>query len=199
MLFDLPAVERLVEAFRRLPGVGKRSAERLALHVLSEPMEEAERFAEAVQSARARIRECGTCGNLAESDPCNICSDARRDHGIICVVERPIGAIAIEKSGNFRGVFHVLNGVLNPLEGIGPAELRLDRLTRRIQSTEVREVIVATNATAEGEATALYLAKILAPLGINVTRIAHGVPMGGGLEFADDATLAHALQGRTRL
>ena len=126
-------------------------------------------------------------------------ADARRDHTTICVVERPIGAIAIEKSGNFRGVFHVLNGVLNPLEGVGPAELRLDRLTRRVQQGEVKEVIVATNATAEGEATALYLAKILAPLGVSITRIAHGVPMGGGLEFADDATLSHALQGRTRL
>ncbi len=199
MLFDLPAVERLVEAFRRLPGVGKRSAERLALHVLSAPLDEAERLAEAVREARAKIRQCATCGNLAEGDPCEICADTRRDHGIICVVERPIGAIAIEKSGNFRGVFHVLNGVLNPIEGVGPAELRLDRLTRRIQGGEVREVIVATNATAEGEATALYLARILAPLGVNVTRIAHGVPMGGGLEFADDATLAHALQGRTQL
>lgn len=199
MLFDSPAVERLVEAFRRLPGVGKRSAERLALHVLSAPMDESERLAEAVRDARARIRQCGICCNLAEGDPCEICADTRRDHGIICVVERPIGAIAIEKSGSFRGVFHVLNGVLNPIEGVGPAELRLDRLTRRIQDGEVREVIVATNATAEGEATALYLAKILAPLGVNVTRIAHGVPMGGGLEFADDATLAHAMQGRMQL
>lgn len=199
MLFDSPAVERLVEAFRRLPGVGKRSAERLALHVLSAPADEAERLADAVRTARARITQCGVCGNLAEQDPCPICADARRDHTIICVVERPIGAIAIEKSGNFRGVFHVLNGVLNPLEGVGPAELRLDRLTRRVQQGEVKEVIVATNATAEGEATALYLAKILAPLGVAITRIAHGVPMGGGLEFADDATLSHALQGRTRL
>lgn len=199
MLFDSPAVERLVEAFRRLPGVGKRSAERLALHVLSAPLDEAERLADAVREARGRIRQCSICANLAEQDPCEVCSDGRRDHGIICVVERPIGAIAIEKSGNFRGVFHVLNGVLNPLEGIGPAELRLDRLTRRIQGGEVREVIVATNATAEGEATALYLAKILAPLGAQVTRIAHGVPMGGGLEFADEATLSHAIQGRTRL
>lgn len=199
MLFDTPAVERLVEAFRRLPGVGKRSAERLALHVLSAPPEFAERFSEAVRDARARIVTCGTCGNLSEQDPCPICADTRRDHTTICVVERPIGMIAIEKTSNYRGVYHVLNGVLNPLEGVGPAELRLDRLSRRIDEGTVREVIVATNATAEGEATALYLARILAPKGVQVTRIAHGVPMGGGLEFADDATLAHAMQGRTRL
>lgn len=199
MLFDSPSVERLVEAFRRLPGVGKRSAERLALHVLSAPQSEAERLAEAVREARARVRRCAECGNLAEQDPCEICADTRRDHTTLCVVERPIGAIAIEKSGNFRGVFHVLHGALNPLEGVGPAELGIDRLTRRVQANQVREVIVATNATAEGEATALYLARVLAPLDVQVTRIAHGVPMGGGLEFADDATLSHALQGRTRL
>lgn len=199
MLFDSPAVERLVDAFRRLPGVGKRSAERLALHVLSAPAEEAVRLAEAVREARARVRACDVCGNLAETDPCDICADERRDHGLICVVERPIGAIAIEKSGVFRGVFHVLNGALNPIEGVGPSELRIDRLTRRVREGGVREVIVATNATAEGEATALYLAKVLAPLGVQVTRIAHGVPMGGGLEFADDATLSHAMEGRRQL
>lgn len=199
MLFDTPAVERLVEAFRRLPGVGKRSAERLALHILSSPPELAERFAQAVSEARARIVTCDICGNLSEQDPCPICADSRRDHATICVVERPIGMIAIEKTSDYRGVYHVLNGVLNPLEGVGPAELRLDRLIRRIDAGGVREVIVATNATAEGEATALYLARMLAAKEVQVTRIAHGVPMGGGLEFADDATLAHAMQGRTRL
>jgi len=199
MLTDSPAVERLIEAFRRLPGVGKRSAERLALHLLSAPPEEARLLSEAVKEARERVRLCSTCCNLTETDPCPTCSDPRRDHAVICVVERPAGAIAIEKGGAYRGLYHVLHGALNPLEGIGPSEIRVEPLVRRIQQENVREVIVATNATAEGEATALYLARQLAPMGVSVTRIAHGVPMGGGLEFADDATLSHALQGRTRL
>ena len=139
------------------------------------------------------------CCNLTETDPCGTCADERRDRSVICVVERASGAIAIEKAGTYRGLYHVLNGALNPLEGIGPSELHIDRLMKRLESGGVAEVIVATNATAEGEATALYLSRQIGPLGIRVTRIAHGVPMGGGLEFADDATLSHALQGRTRL
>lgn len=199
MFFTAPSVERLVEAFRRLPGVGKRSAERLALHVLSAPEEEALTLSDAIREARARISTCSVCCNLTESEPCGICTDERRDHSVICVVERPSGAMAIEKGGSFRGLYHVLHGVLSPLEGIGPSELRMDRLMKRIEGGGVREVIVATNATAEGEATALYLARQISPLGVTVTRIAHGVPMGGGLEFADEATLSHALQGRTPL
>lgn len=199
MLTDSPAVERLIEAFRRLPGVGKRSAERLALHLLSAPPEEARQLSDAVREARERVRLCSVCCNLTETDPCGTCSDPRRDHAVICVVERPAGAMAIEKGGAYRGLYHVLHGALSPLEGIGPSEIRVGQLIRRIEQERVREVIVATNATAEGEATALYLARQLAPTGVSVTRIAHGVPMGGGLEFADDATLSHALQGRTRL
>ncbi|MBX3179004.1 MAG: recombination mediator RecR [Candidatus Hydrogenedentes bacterium] len=199
MLLNSPAVERLVEAFRRLPGVGKRSAERMALHLLSAPHEDAMRLSEAIREARERITTCSVCRNLTESDPCSICADDRRDAGLVCVVEQPAGAMAIEKGGGYRGRYHVLHGVLNPLEGIGPAELCLDRLFARLKSGEVREVIVATNATAEGEATALYLSRQLRQLGIAASRIAHGVPMGGGLEFADDATLSHAMQGRTPL
>lgn len=199
MLLNSPAVERLVEAFRRLPGVGKRSAERMALHLLSAPHEDAMRLSEAIRDARERITTCSVCRNLTESDPCSICADERRDAGLVCVVEQPAGAMAIEKGGGYRGRYHVLHGVLNPLEGIGPAELCLDRLFARLKSGEVREVIVATNATAEGEATALYLSRQLRQLGIAASRIAHGVPMGGGLEFADYATLSHAMQGRTPL
>ena len=199
MLLDSPAVERLVESFRRLPGVGKRSAERLALHLLSAPEEDAVRLSDAIRDARERITTCSICRNLTETNPCAICTDTRRDGSLLCVVEQPSGAMAIEKGGVYRGRYHVLHGVLNPLEGVGPTELCLDRLFIRLEGGEVQEVIVATNATAEGEATALYLSRQLGQLGIKASRIAHGVPMGSGLEYADEATLSHAMQGRTPL
>jgi recombination protein RecR len=199
MLNDLPSVERLIEALRHLPGVGKRSAERLALHLLSAPAEEARFISESIRVARERVSMCSICRNLTETDPCLICSDLRRDHSVVCVVEHPSGAMAIEKANAYRGLYHVLHGALNPLDGIGPSELSIDALMRRLESGEIREVIVATNATAEGEATAMYLSKRIGKLGVSVTRIAHGVPMGSGLEFADDITLSHALQGRTRI
>jgi recombination protein RecR len=198
MLLNSPAVERLVEAFRRLPGVGKRTAERYALHLLSAPPEDASALSEAVRRAREAIRKCSVCRNLTEPDPCPVCSDARRDHGVICVVEQPSGAMAIERGGTYRGVYHVLHGALNPLEGVGPDELEMDALFRRLKSGRVTEIIAATNATAEGEATALYLARQAQP-GVKVTRIAHGVPMGGGLEFTDEGTLAHAMDGRRQM
>ncbi len=199
MLFDTPAIERLVEAFRRLPGIGKRSAERLALHVLSAPEGEAVLLSEAVLEARRCIVRCSECCNLTDRDPCIICSSAERDHGLLCVVEHPSGAMVIERAGAYKGLYHVLHGALNPLDGIGPDELTVEPLLRRIEDS-VREVIVATNATVEGEATALYLSRIISERqGISVTRIAHGVPMGSGLEYADDATLAHALEGRKQL
>lgn len=192
-------MERLIEAFRRLPGVGKRTAERYALHVLSAPADEARMISDAVREARERITTCSQCCTLTETDPCSVCVSPTRDKTTICVVERPSGMMAIERGGAYRGLYHVLNGALNPLEGIGPDELTVERLVRRIESGGVQEVIVATNATAEGEATALYLSKRLGALGVTVTRIAHGVPMGGGLELADGLTLTHALQGRTKL
>ena len=199
MFNESPTFQRLVEAFRRLPGVGKRSAERFALHILCAPEEDAALLSEAVRDARARVVFCSECGMLTEDDPCGICTDSQRDHEVVCVVEQPSGVMAIERGGTFRGLYHVLHGVLNPLEGVGPNELRIGRLLNRLKSQQVKEVIVATNATAEGEATALYLSRQLSAEGIAVTRIAHGVPMGGGLEYADDATLADALQGRTEL
>ena len=197
MLLDAPSVERLIEAFRRLPGVGRRSAERMALHLLSAPEEQALFLADALREARDRIRFCSVCSNLTEPDPCEICADARRDRGLICVVEQPAGAMAIEKGGAFKGTYHVLHGALNPLDGIGPDELHIGCLLRRMEDGGVREVILATNATTEGEATALYLSHQIAKAGVKVTRIAHGVPMGGGLEFADGMTLTHAIEGRT--
>lgn len=199
MLFESPAVDRLIEAFRRLPGVGKRSAERYVLHVLSAPKEEARMLSDAIREARERITTCSECCTLTDTDPCRICANPSRDHTTICVVERPAGALAIEKGGMYRGLYHVLNGALNPLDGIGPDELTVGPLVRRVERGGVQEVIIATNATAEGEATALYLAKRLASPTVRVTRIAHGVPMGSGLELADGLTLSHALQGRTRL
>ena len=199
MLFNTPAFEQLVDALRRLPGVGKRSAERLALHLLSAPGEEAQSLSEAIVEARRLITRCSQCCNLTDRDPCAICAHPGRDHGVICVVEQPSGAMAIEKAGAYKGLYHVLHGALSPLEGIGPDELAIDALLRRISGT-VREIIVATNATAEGEATALYLSRVIGQqFGTAVTRIAHGVPMGSGLEYADDATLAHALEGRKHL
>lgn len=199
MLLNSPTLEQLVEAFRRLPGVGKRSAERMAIHILSSSEDEATQLASAVQNARAKIVQCVVCRNLSESETCTVCADTHRNHKFVCVVEQPTGAMAIEKGGSFDGVYHVLHGVLNPLDGIGPGELRLGGLFARIEQDGVEEVVVATNTTAEGEATAMYISRKLADSGVKVTRIAHGVPMGGGLEFADDVTLTHALQGRTKL
>ncbi|NUM56672.1 MAG: recombination protein RecR [Candidatus Hydrogenedentes bacterium] len=198
-MFESPSVERLVEAFRRLPGVGKRTAERYALHILSAPIEDARILSDAVRDARERITTCSECCTLTETNPCAVCANPSRDRATICVVERPSGMMAIENGGAYHGLYHVLNGALNPLEGIGPGELTVERLVRRIEAGGVHEVIVATNATSEGEATALYLSKRLSALGVSVTRIAHGVPMGGGLELADGLTLTHALQGRTKL
>lgn len=199
MLLEAPSVERLVEALRRLPGLGKRSAERIALHLLSAPLEDAEGLSTAIHEARQKVRKCSKCRNLTETDPCSICADERRDHSLLCVVEQPAGAMAIERGGTYHGLYHVLYGVINPLEGIGPDELALNKLIARVRDEGIAEVILATNATVEGEATAQYIHRQLTPLGAAVTRIAHGVPMGGGLEFADDMTLGHALQGRKPL
>lgn len=199
MLSESPAMQALTEALQRLPGVGKRSAQRLALHLLGAPEEDARALSDAIRLARERVTTCSICCNLTEDNPCTICADPRRDHSLVCVIERPAGAIAIEKSGAYRGLYHVLHGALNPLDGVGPSQLRIDALMKRLETGEIKEVIIATNATTEGEATALYLSGKIAPLDITVTRIAQGVPMGSGLEFSDDITLTHALQGRMRL
>ncbi len=199
MFIQSPIVERLIESFRRLPGVGRKSAERYALHLLSMPPEQAFDFSAAMREAREGITWCPVCRNLTDTTPCVVCADDRRDQSLICVVEQPTGAMAIEKGGAYRGVYHVLHGVLNPLEGIGPDELQLELLFNRVKGGNISEVIVATNTTAEGEATALYLARRMGALGVQVSRIAHGVPMGGGVEYADAMTLAHALEGRSRI
>lgn len=197
MFTQSPAVERLINAFRRIPGVGRKSAERYCLHLLTLPVEDSIEFSEAVRQAREQITWCPECRNLTDVIPCAVCADPRRDRNVLCIVERPAGAIALEKGGSYRGLYHVLHGVLNPLDGIGPEDLNVDALIRRIETEAFGEVIIATNATAEGEVTALYLARRIGALDVKVTRIAHGVPMGGGLEFADDQTLARALDGRS--
>lgn len=196
---ELPSLEKLIEAFGCLPGVGKRSASRYAMHILSMPEDKARSLSNAILEARARVHFCQQCGNLTETDPCAVCADPRRETQTVCVVERPAGAMAIERGGAYHGLYHVLHGVINPLEGVGPEELGLDHFADTMVSRGIQEVIVATNATAEGEATALYIAAKLTPHGITVTRIAHGVPMGSGLEFTDGLTLDRALQGRTRV
>ena len=188
-------IVRLVEALSKLPSVGEKTATRLAFFVLRQPIEYARELAAALVDVKERIRECELCCNLTASSPCAICQDARRDRTQVCVVATVPDLYAVERSG-YRGLYHVLHGVLAPLEGVGPAELRVRELLARLERGEIRELIVATSPTVEGETTALYLFKLVATLGIKVTRIAAGVPIGGDLEFADQVTLARALEGR---
>jgi recombination protein RecR len=195
------AIEELVAELAKLPGIGRKTAQRLTFHLLKQPAETAERLAEAIRRVRGQVTACGTCGNLADVDPCPICRDPRRDATLLCVVEESGDVGAIERAGRYRGRYHVLGGRLSPLDGIGPDELHVDRLLARLANgSEVREVIVATNPSMEGEATATYLQQALKPVGadrgIRVTRIARGLPVGGDLEYADAVTIAQALAAR---
>jgi recombination protein RecR len=194
-----PPLVRLIEELSKLPTVGPKTAQRLAFHMLSMPAEDAEALAAAILEAKRRIRSCSVCANLTEADPCAICTSPKRDRTVICVVETPRDLAAMERTREFTGLYHVLQGAISPLDGIGPDDLRIAELLQRIGTGEVREVIVATNPRVEGEATALYLSKVLKPLGVRVTRIAHGLPVGGDLEYADEVTLARALEGRREL
>ncbi len=194
------SLNRLIEELKRLPGVGTKTAQRLAFFLLKMPKERALGFARAIEEVKEKIHFCARCGNLAEEDLCNICSDFRRDAALICVVQEAMDVMAIDRMGEYRGVFHVLHGALSPMDNIGPEELHIDSLMKRLRSTEVQEVILATNPTIEGEATALYLARLIhAQTGIKVSRIAHGIPMGGHLEYADEVTLSKALEGRREI
>jgi recombination protein RecR len=198
MLYTSEALQELIDEFGRLPGIGRKSAQRLALHILKRPREDAVKMAKAIVSVKDRIRYCSVCWNITEQDPCPICASAKRDRGIICVVEEPSDVIALEKTHEFRGLYHVLGGALSPLDGIGPDDLKARELLERI-TPEIREVILAMNPNVEGEATTIYLARLLKPLGVRLSRIARGIPMGGDLEFADEATLSRALEGRITL
>jgi recombination protein RecR len=192
-------IARLVKELARLPGIGEKTAQRLAFHVLEAGPEYARDLAEAVVGVVRDVRCCSSCQTLTERDPCDICADERRDARVICVVEGVPDLLAIERTREFRGRYHVLHGALSPLDGVGPSDLKIRELLLRLERSPAEEVVVATNPDVEGEATALYLQKLLKPLGLKVTRIAQGVPMGGDLEFADQATLARALAGRREL
>jgi recombination protein RecR len=199
MEFGSDLVARLVEELERLPSIGQKTAIRLALHILKMPREEAERLADVIRAVKERVGFCGICGHLTEDASCAICRDAHRTDLVICVVEQSSDLIAIERTAEFRGKYHVLRGAISPLDGIGPDELRVKELIDRLASGKVEEVIVATNPNAAGEATALYLSRLISPLGIRVTRIARGVPIGSDLEYSDQSTLASALAGRREI
>ena len=193
------ALERLTEQFARLPGIGGKTAQRLAFHVLSLPKEDAENFAQAILDAREHVHTCRICQNLTDREVCPICDDPQRDQGLICVVAEPRDVIAMERSREFQGVYHVLHGVISPLNHIGPDSLRIRELLDRVATGTVREVIMATNPDTEGEATAMYLSRLLRPLEVKVTRLAYGIPVGSQLEYADEITLLRALEGRREI
>lgn len=190
---------RLVEQFRRLPGIGPKSATRLAYHVLAMDRDQTRELAEAIVDAKEKIGYCSVCFNLTDCNPCRICQSEERDASVICVVEEPRDVAAMERTREFRGLYHVLHGSLSPLDGVGPDELRLKELLSRLREGGINEVIMATNPDVEGEATAMYIARLLKPLGIKVTRIGHGLPVGGDLEYADEVTLSKALENRREM
>ena len=190
---------RLIDELKHLPGIGQKSAQRIAFHLERAPREDVQRLAEALLDAKDKIRLCSVCNNLTESDPCEYCSDPRRDPEVLCVVETPYNVVSVEKAHEFRGRYHVLHGVLSPLQGIGPEQLKLKNLIDRLKDGTVRELIVATSPTVEGEATAVYLARLVKPLGVKVSRIAMGIPVGSDLEFADEVTMLRALEGRREM
>jgi recombination protein RecR len=190
---------RLIDELKHLPGIGQKSAQRVAFHLERVSREEAARLAAAILDVKDKIRLCSVCNNLTESDPCEYCTDSQRDPDVLCVVETPYNVVGIEKTREFHGQYHVLHGVLSPLQGIGPDQLKLKSLIERLKTGKVKEIIVATSPTVEGEATAVYLSKLIKPLGVKVTRIATGIPVGSELEFADEVTTLKALEGRREM
>ena len=193
----LPAsLQELVDQFKKLPGIGAKNAQRLAFHVLRTPREDAERLCIAIRDVKDRVTYCTTCNNITDIDPCAMCNDSSRDHRVICVVEEPQNVNVVDRAGGFKGVYHVLMGAISPLQGVGPDDLKIKGLLARIGVDGVDEVILATNPTVEGEATAFYLARLLKPMGIRVTRIAMGIPVGSDLDYADDLTMGKSMEGR---
>jgi recombination protein RecR len=190
-------IARLIEEFSRLPGIGPKTASRLTFYLLRAPAEQARSLAQALLELKERTIYCSTCFNVDVTDPCSICRDETRDRSIICVVEDPLDLLAIERSGRYRGLYHVLHGAISPVEGIGPEEIRAKELVARLKAGGVQEVLLATNPNMEGEATAMYLARLIRPLGVRITRLARGLPVGADLEYADEITLARALEGRS--
>ena len=190
------SLEKLIEEFSNFPGIGKKTAQRMAFFVLKQRKEESEALAQAIQEVKSKVRYCTICFNITENDPCAICQDVKKDRSTICVVEEANDVVALEKINQYKGLYHVLGGVLSPLDGIGPEDLKVKELLSRLKDKQIKEVILATNPSTEGEATAIYLSKLIKPLGVKVTRIARGLPAGGELEYADQTTLANALEGR---
>jgi recombination protein RecR len=189
-------VSRLIEEFSKLPGVGPKSAQRLTYYLLRASAEDAQALAQAILEVKEKIILCSLCQNITDSDPCAICRNDQRDQGSICVVEEPLDILALERTGSYKGLYHVLHGVISPMDGIGPDDLKVRELLARLKTGQVQEVIMATNPNLEGEATAMYLTRLIAPLGLKVTRLARGLPMGADLEYADNVTLTRALEGR---
>jgi len=190
---------RLIQEFKRLPGIGQKSAQRLAFHVLRTPREDAQRLSQALLDVKDNLGICEVCNNISEGEMCNFCRDPHRDHSVICVIEEPHNILPIETTRQFNGLYHVLHGALSPLRGIGPEQLKIASLLERVQNGEVTELIVATNPTVEGEATAVYLSRLLKPLGLRVSRIAMGIPVGSDLEFADEVTMGKSLENRREM
>lgn len=199
MKYYAKPLNRLINELSKLPGIGGKTAQRLAFHILSMDDRDAMALAEAISDAKQNMKYCSVCGNLTDEDPCSICSDETRDRSMICVVESPRDVVAMEKIKEYRGYYHVLHGAISPMDGIGPQDINLQSLITRLQDETVTELIIATNPTIEGEATAMYIARLIKPSGIKVSRIAHGIPVGGDLEYADEVTLLKAVEGRREL
>ena len=199
MSFFPSSLENLIDAFASLPGIGKKSAQRLAFYLLSRPDEEAKAFADAIVEAKNSVRCCRICQNLTDGDVCSICRSDRRDKSLICVVSEPRDVASIERGREYNGTYHVLHGVLSPMSHVGPDDIRIKELLTRVAENDIEEVIMATNPDTEGEATAMYLSRLLKPFGVKVTRLAYGIPVGSNLEFTDDATLSRAIEGRTEI
>ncbi|MEA4848057.1 MAG: recombination mediator RecR [Clostridiaceae bacterium] len=199
MSFYAAPIAKLIEELSKLPGVGNKTAQRLAFYILNMSPEDVEKLSASIVDAKRNIRYCKICCNITDSDVCSICSNTKRDGSTICVVEDPKDVVAMEKTREFKGLYHVLNGAISPMEGIGPEEIKIKELLKRVADNEIKEIILATNPNIEGEATAMYISRLLKPAGIKVTRIAHGVPVGGDLEYADEVTLMKALEGRREI
>ena len=199
MSYYSPSIEKLIESFEKLPSIGHKTAIRLAFHVLDMSEEEVSQFVGSITSAKQNLKYCSKCFNITDTDPCEICSNIKRMENIICVVEDVKDVIAMERMHEFKGLYHVLHGAISPMHGVGPEDIKIKELLQRLQTEEISEIIVATNPTIEGEATAMYLSKLIKPLGVKVTRIAHGIPVGGDLEYTDEITLMKAFEGRREL
>ena len=194
-----PSIEKLIESFEKLPSIGHKTAQRLAFYMLDLNMEEIKEFTDSIINAKTNLKFCSKCYNISDTDPCNICSNPKRDESIICVVEEVRDVLAMERTHEFKGVYHVLHGSISPMNGVGPDDIRIKELLSRLMDGKVKEIILATNPRVEGEATSMYISKLVKPLGIKVTRIARGIPIGGDLEYTDEVTLAKALEGRSEI